>query len=1847
MPEIHLKRITFFLFTLCGIFYVNQTAAQTANFTVTNGAEIRCYTDSIVHITIAPNPAFVYDSIQLYWGDGGSEVLYPGDLLDRSHTFSTYQFLEECSYVCNAIPPSNGFCFQVGIIVHYADVQDENNAKVITFKIPPRVEFAPDASILCAGEELCLANQTCPDNDEDMEYTWSFGNGAVSSAQDTCIVFDDPGNYAITLTATNLCGSDTEVRFITVLGEPTGVVDFTDANGNSMDTIACAPYTVSFTNNSQNGSSYHWEISWEGNIVLDSITGLPTPLDFSFTEPGEYTVTMTTANMCGEAVWEQVFIINDVPAAFLAEINPACDSLFYTPDVTYEGGMIDSYSWSFENAVPSNSDEAFPADIIFDSAGIHLVTLSVENMCGMDIDTIIVEVQQIEMVVIGDLGSPFCNNGDTVSLEGFPAGGFWTGSGVVSDSLFIAAEAGEGMHELTYSYGEGVCFDSASIEVQVLPLTPVEAGDDIILCEDGNPFLLTNFSPLNGLWSGEGVTDSLLGVFDPQLAGPGQYPLTYTFVDVNDCTFTDNLLVTVEGLPDVQIPDTVIVCDIAEDISLPEQLNLMPSPNVGTGHWQGPGIIDSDTGLFNSGVSGNGLHEIIFTYTSPTVAACTTVDTFQLEVIDPIPAVTGPDTAFCITDTLALLSANPPGGLWTGAGIVDALSGTIDLVSITAGFHTFTYTIFPGTTCEMSDEIIVEVIDFAGVDAGSDLVVCESEPFINLSGSDGNTGSWSGNPAVQADGLVLINQLDTGSYLLTYTLSDENVGCATSDELELLIVPLPEMAFSVDSACVGVPAQFINETAGAVVYSWDFGDGPVLGEHQEYTFDMAGDFPVSLTAFSSDSICENTITQSVHIIAPPEFVGFSTAPQSGCADLEVVLENQSLGEDLQFSWYLDTMLVSQQNGPVMLTLPSGRADTTYYLSLEVANGCGDDMTRDSVVVLPLPVAEFGTNQNNYCSGEEVQIINISYGNPDTYQWDFGDPAIPNSNDSIPPELLYLTDSMVTRTITLITTNECGTDTLSRDIVIHPTEVEAFFNVDQTTVCVGDTVCFTSFSTFGADLVYDFGDGNVATQANPCHVFDQAGTFTVELTATACGFDSTLAEVTVMPAPELHFELPPIACPGEALEIEDSSLMVANYFWEFGDGVTSVLSSPVHVFDSAGDFTVSLTGTSANGCMSYLEKDIFIEALPEALFSVQDSICAGSSVVFDNNSTNVGSCFWDFGDGNFSNNCDVSHTYGIGDSTYFATLVVTNNAGCKDTLTRLVYVRGIPVPDFEILGGVCAPAVLEFNNLSVGADSYQWTVSNGFSSTNTHPSFEFVSAAPFSVTLEATNDGICTTSVQQDFEVHEVPVAAFTPSEGQGCEGDLFSFTNESTGAVVANIWTFGGAGESVIFEVSPNFTFDDQGIFDVELIVNTNYCSDTTVQQVEIFENIAAAYSTTDLFCYNEPTGFIEVNISGGTAPFQFNWSNGQTSPGLSQLAAGNYSLEITDANGCLLSEDFVIAQPPLVVAELVDLSPVSCFGGNDGMISIAASGGIPDYTFLWETGDTQTVLQNLTAGAYEGSVTDANGCEVPFVFAVSQNDPIEIVDSVRNVTCHGYGDGEIVIEAINGGTPIFNLTLEGPVNYQSVNRRFGELLPGAYVLTIEDAEGCTATYTYQIDEPDSIFVDILQGDTSILLGEFVDLTANFNALNPEFLWIPEAGLDCNDCYFPEARPFDDITYRLYMTDQNGCMVSDEVFIEVNQDKDVFVPDAFTPNDDGHNDVFRIRSVLKSIVRVAEFAVVDRWGEILFQAKDFQIGDAQGSWDGVLKNGQKAASGVYVWYAVIDFVDGERITYKGDITLIR
>jgi len=208
------SRSFFFAFCFLGLV-MNAFSQETLSVSVLNGTEIRCYPDSLVRIEITPNTDFDFSLIVVDWGDGAVEEVNPGESLILEHEYPIAQFLDDCTYeTCGT---EGGFCFQLVIDAAYGgETPPENISKRITFKFPPRPDFGTDIGYICAGTEVAMENQVCPENDDDMTFYWEFPDGSTSTAAEPTYTFDTPGTYPVTFSATNSCDSVSVTRNIVV-----------------------------------------------------------------------------------------------------------------------------------------------------------------------------------------------------------------------------------------------------------------------------------------------------------------------------------------------------------------------------------------------------------------------------------------------------------------------------------------------------------------------------------------------------------------------------------------------------------------------------------------------------------------------------------------------------------------------------------------------------------------------------------------------------------------------------------------------------------------------------------------------------------------------------------------------------------------------------------------------------------------------------------------------------------------------------------------------------------------------------------------------------------------------------------------------------------------------------------------------------------------------------------------------------------------------------------------------------------------------------------------------------------------------------------------------------------------------------------------------------------------------------------------------------------------------------------------------------------------------------------------------------------------------------------------------
>jgi len=409
---------------------------------------------------------------------------------------------------------------------------------------------------------------------------------------------------------------------------------------------------------------------------------------------------------------------------------------------------------------------------------------------------------------------------------------------------------------------------------------------------------------------------------------------------------------------------------------------------------------------------------------------------------------------------------------------------------------------------------------------------------------------------------------------------------------------------------------------------------------------------------------------------------------------------------------------------------------------------------------------------------------------------------------------------------------------------------------------------------------------------------------------------------------------------------------------------------------------------------------------------------------------------------------------------------------------------------------------------------------------------------------------------------------------------------------------------------------------------------------------------TDSLDCYGSTAGMIDLTISGGAQDYIFDWSTGSDTEDLNGVGIDNYTVTVTDANGCEITDSHTIRGPLNPYFYQIETSVVSCFGGENGHAVLETFGGTPPYTYLWNTGVNEPLLDNVSAGNYAFNITDANGCELADTVSIAQNSPILVVDSLLQVSCFNFSDGAIQIDSILGGAEPYLASLSPDFSGPDVDwlfsedgRLFENLPGGDYTVHIQDSEGCLETYDYTLFNPFEVTVD-LPDEIAIILGDSVELNPFLQLPNHSYNWFPAYALNCTDCTNPIANPTENTTYTLTLMNENGCTASDDIRVIIDDEFNVFIPNIFSPNDDGENDIFMIFGDVW-VENVRQFRIFDRWGDLVFDDENFLTNNPEHGWNG-MHNGKKMNPAVFVYYAEIEFREtGVTRVYTGTVTLIR
>jgi len=545
---------------------------------------------------------------------------------------------------------------------------------------------------------------------------------------------------------------------------------------------------------------------------------------------------------------------------------------------------------------------------------------------------------------------------------------------------------------------------------------------------------------------------------------------------------------------------------------------------------------------------------------------------------------------------------------------------------------------------------------------------------------------------------------------------------------------------------------------------------------------------------------------------------------------------------------------------------------------------------------------------------------------------------------------------------------------------------------------------------------------------------------------------------------------------------------------------------------AGNYTVTVTdinGCSESKSFTLANTTTLTSVLTPSTINCSDST-AGSIIQTINGSTPPLSFSW-------NNGSTTQNLTNVAAGLYSVT--VTDGNGCtvfsSATITELSSAVSVSLSRTDT---TCVGFTNGAVNSTVtgGLSPYTYSWSNGATTQNLN------NVLPGSYTLTVTDVNGCTASetitiVQPTASLASAPTITNIDCYGNG-SGSVNLNTSGGT-APYSYMWSNGATTENLQGIVAGTYQYT---------ITDSQQCLvNGSIEVTQPANALVATNQVTNVDCHGQTSGAIDLTVSGGTEPYTYNWSNGQTTQNISGLITGNYSLTITDANNCSVHLATTVSAPSTALDLTYLVQDVLCFEDSSGSINALASGGTQPYTYAWSNGSTNSNINNLTDGQYTLTITDANGCTKSLPVSVSQPTSfIQLTMLTNSIMCNGHDDGWIDLSVVGGmGNYSYQWsnggTLQDPQN----------LVPGNYTVLVTDQNGCSATNSTTITEPSTaINVNATTQNVTCsgLQNGTIDLTIQGGTGSYTYKW-------SNNATSQNLNGLASGTYSVTVTDANGC----------------------------------------------------------------------------------------------------------------
>ncbi|MBL7923387.1 MAG: choice-of-anchor L domain-containing protein [Bacteroidia bacterium] len=1162
-------------------------------------------------------------------------------------------------------------------------------------------------------------------------------------------------------------------------------------------------------------------------------------------------------------------------------------------------------------------------------------------------------------------------------------------------------------------------------------------------------------------------------------------------------------------------------------------------------------------------------------------------------------SASGP-TDFCPGDSVVLTATPGLSYQWSNGATSQSIT-----VYNPGSFHCTVS--FGGNCSDITDTITVNLLSglTLSINPSGPTTFCQGGSVTLTASSSGVL--WSNGSTTQS---ITVNT--AGTYTVTPTAPGF---CPSPTSVSVSVNPNPAVSINGQASICQGSNTILSTSAPFSQYLWSGGQNTAT-----ISAGTSGTYTVTVTDANG---CTATNNFSLNVLANP--VPVISGDFDFCLGTNSVL---SAGNGYSsYAWS-----TGSSTSTTNVSLPG-----TYHVTVTDANGCSGSASQ--LIVVFNPPLPFISGVTAICQGANANLI----ANPSgmTYLWSNG--AV---SSSIQPSVSG------SYTVTVTDGNGCtGTVTQAVNVNSNPLPVIS----GNLSACQGSSSILSAGSGFSS---YAWSDGSSGSSIT----VNSSGTYAVTVTdANGCS-GTTSVNFTALPFTPAVVSGPAGFCTGSNAII-DAGSGYASYQWSTGGSGRQIQVS------TGGTYTVTVT--AANGCSGSSSFSINAWALPVPQISGVTAVCQGAAANLQAAPAGM-SYLWSNGSTAGSIQPATAGVY---------TLTVTDNNGCSASTAQTVTVNNNPLPVITGTFTVCqgTSGLLDANQ--PGIASYAW--SNGAVTAQIQPTVSGV------YTVIVTDLNGCTGTTSQNLTVNPLPMAAINGAAAF-CTGDNvtlsswgnfsnYLWSNGATAAqiVIVNGGTYvltvtdnNGCSGSASYSVTENplpqpqlpantdicdgasatlqpgtftsyvwsngstaasITVNNSGSFTVT-VSDLNGCSNSTAGQVTWHANPVPAITGLSDICDGQ-----SAVLNAGSGYVLYTWSNGGSGAIQTVSAAGNYSVTVTDLFGCTGSALFDLQVHPLpLVAITGDLD--ICSGDSTRLETPGGQG-----SYLWSNGSTDPFIQVKDGGIYTVTVTTANGCSSSRGVTLNEHPlPVASYNPNQNITCE-----EIRIKFENtstyetGSTFTWNFGDGGTSAEKSPSHVYA--LPGEYntTLFIESPTGCTDDEAMLVSVVIPPFPEAEFGQSARIVSVFnSEVSFNNQSVNStRYKWSFGDGQSSEEVN--PSHVFDQVgSLKIKLIAFNGVNCYDEY--ETNLEVvPFFVPNAFTPNNDGKNDVFFDGTPVLN-VQSYDMLVFNRWGQLVYTTDSFFR-----PWDGNGRDGNSAPEGLYTYLIKITSIKGKYYEYTGTFSLIR